>query len=329
MGSTVRAALARAGSGSSPGIAPRYDATRLHATPAPHQPAARRGATAGCSSPPRRSTRWRWASRPSRCPGSSSTAAGRRARRVSSRRWPSCRTCCSASWRASSATASRGGSCCSVRTRCRRWPRSSSRCGRFEAGTPPIGIVLAAAFVIGTCRVFADAAAFGAVSCIVGRAHFTEGQAMLSAAWSIGLVAGPAAGGALIAAIGAGEALVIEFAAFVLAAAAAPAACATASPRARDRPRERLGEALLRGPAGHRQRADHQGVLRHVVGVEHRRGRRADAARAAAQGRDRPLERRGGLGARDRRGDGRGGGAAGRAAQPALRRRDDRALGHA
>ena len=33
----------------------------------------------------------------------------------------------------------------------------------FEAGTPPIGVVLAAAFVIGACRVFADAAAFGAV----------------------------------------------------------------------------------------------------------------------------------------------------------------------
>ena len=116
----------------------------------------------------------------------------------------------------------------------------------FQAGTPPIGIVLAAAFIIGTCRVFADAAAFGAVSCIVGRAHFTEGQAMLSAAWSIGLVAGPAAGGALIAAIGAGEALVIEFAAFVLAAALLLLMRDRLVASA-DRPHERTGEALLQG----------------------------------------------------------------------------------
>ncbi len=116
----------------------------------------------------------------------------------------------------------------------------------FEAGTPPIGIVLAAAFVIGTCRVFADAAAFGAVSCIVGRAHFTEGQAMLSAAWSIGLVAGPAAGGALIAAIGAGEALVIEFAAFVLAALLLLCMHDRLAASS-DRPHERLRDALLEG----------------------------------------------------------------------------------
>jgi MFS family permease len=116
----------------------------------------------------------------------------------------------------------------------------------LEAGTPPIGIVLAAAFVIGTCRVFADAAAFGAVSCIVGRAHFTEGQAMLSAAWSIGLVAGPAAGGALIAAIGAGEALIIEFAAFVLAALLL-LCMRDRLAAASDRPYERLRDALVEG----------------------------------------------------------------------------------
>jgi MFS family permease len=116
----------------------------------------------------------------------------------------------------------------------------------IEAGTPPIGIVLAAAFVIGTCRVFADAAAFGAVSSIVGRAHFTEGQAMLSAAWSIGLVAGPAAGGALIAAIGAGEALIIEFAAFVVA--ALLLLCMRDRLAASsDRPHERLRDALVEG----------------------------------------------------------------------------------
>jgi MFS family permease len=85
-------------------------------------------------------------------------------------------------------------------------------------GHPPLGVVLAAAFLIGSCRVFADAAAFGAVAAIVGREHFTQGQAILSGAWAIGLVTGPAAGGALIALAGAGRALALEAVAFFLAA---------------------------------------------------------------------------------------------------------------
>src|SRR5215471_14790863 len=59
------------------------------------------------------------------------------------------------------------------------------------AGAPPVGVVYAAGFAVGTGRVFVDAAAFGAVASIVGAERFTEGQSALSAAWSIGLFAGP------------------------------------------------------------------------------------------------------------------------------------------
>jgi MFS family permease len=114
------------------------------------------------------------------------------------------------------------------------------------SGHPPLGIVLAAAFVIGSCRVFADAAAFGAVSSIVGREHFTQGQAILSAAWSLGLVIGPAAGGALIALFGAGRALALEALAFALA--ALLLVCVRdrlAAPQ--DRPAERPREAIVEG----------------------------------------------------------------------------------
>lgn len=86
------------------------------------------------------------------------------------------------------------------------------------SGSPPVGVVMAAAFAVGSGRVFADAAAFGAVASIVGSERFTEGQSTLSAAWSIGFLAGPAIGGALVAAIGPGEALAAEAAALALAA---------------------------------------------------------------------------------------------------------------
>ena len=86
------------------------------------------------------------------------------------------------------------------------------------AGTPPVGVVLVIAFAVGSGRVFADAAAFGAVATIVGPERFAEGQGMVSAAWSLGLFAGPALGGALVSAVGAARALGAEAAALALAA---------------------------------------------------------------------------------------------------------------
>ena len=86
------------------------------------------------------------------------------------------------------------------------------------AGTPPVGVVLVIAFAVGSGRVFADAAAFGAVATIVGPDRFADGQGMVSAAWSVGLFAGPALGGVLVSAVGAARALGAEAAALALAA---------------------------------------------------------------------------------------------------------------
>lgn len=87
-------------------------------------------------------------------------------------------------------------------------------------GKVPILVLALAAFAIGAGRTFADAAAFGAVSQLVGPAAFTQGQAALNTAWATGLLAGPAVGGVLIGLIGAGETMFVQTSAFVVAAAA-------------------------------------------------------------------------------------------------------------
>jgi len=86
-------------------------------------------------------------------------------------------------------------------------------------GPPPLVLVFTAAFMVGSGRVFADAAAFGAVASVVGPENFTRGQSALSAVWSIGFLAGPALAGLLVAAIGPSFALAAEASALVLAAA--------------------------------------------------------------------------------------------------------------
>lgn len=86
------------------------------------------------------------------------------------------------------------------------------------AGPPPLPLVLIAAFMVGSGRVFADAAAFGAVASVVGPENFVRGQSALSAVWSVGFLAGPALAGLLIAAIGPAFALVAEAAGLVVAA---------------------------------------------------------------------------------------------------------------
>lgn len=86
------------------------------------------------------------------------------------------------------------------------------------AGTPPIAVVAATAFLIGSARAFSDAGAFGAVASLVGREHFSSGQALLAASWSIGFVVGPAIGGALIGLVGAAATLGVQAVAFAVAA---------------------------------------------------------------------------------------------------------------
>ncbi len=87
-------------------------------------------------------------------------------------------------------------------------------------GRVPILVLALSAFAIGAGRTFADAAAFGAVSDLVGPAAFTQGQAALNTAWASGLLAGPALGGILIGVIGAGETMFVQTGAFVVAASA-------------------------------------------------------------------------------------------------------------
>jgi MFS family permease len=110
----------------------------------------------------------------------------------------------------------------------RRWLMRTAHTGQAVAAAlvplyalgshPPSALVLFSAFAIGAGRVYADAAAFGAIAELVGPASFVQGQAALSTAWAIGLVAGPVAGGALVAAIGPAAAITVESIGFVVAA---------------------------------------------------------------------------------------------------------------
>jgi predicted MFS family arabinose efflux permease len=86
------------------------------------------------------------------------------------------------------------------------------------SGSPPLALVLIAAFLVGSGRVFTDAASFGAVASVVGPENFTRGQSALSAVWSIGFLAGPALAGVLVAAVGPSFALAAEASALVIAA---------------------------------------------------------------------------------------------------------------
>jgi MFS family permease len=110
----------------------------------------------------------------------------------------------------------------------RRWLMQVAHSGQAAAAIvvplwaigahPPAALVLVSAFAIGIGRVYADAAAFGAIAQLVGPANFVQGQAALSTAWAIGLVSGPALGGVLIDAFGAVAAVSVEAAGFVAAA---------------------------------------------------------------------------------------------------------------
>jgi predicted MFS family arabinose efflux permease len=83
----------------------------------------------------------------------------------------------------------------------------------------PIALIFAAGMAVTAGRVFVDAAAFGAMSRLVGEAHFVEGQAALTLVWSLGFLVGPALGGAAIGIVGPVRALWVETGGFILAAA--------------------------------------------------------------------------------------------------------------
>ena len=117
-----------------------------------------------------------------------------------------------------------------------RWPRKRvmivATCGQAIAalllpaavalGRPehelPLAFVFACGLGVSAGRVYVDAAAFGAISKLVGSGHFVEGQAALSLVWSLGFLVGPALGGALIGFVGPVQALWVQCAGFVIAA---------------------------------------------------------------------------------------------------------------
>ena len=86
-----------------------------------------------------------------------------------------------------------------------------------DARDLPLALIYAAGLGVTAGRVFVDAAAFGAIARLVGHGHFVEGQTALSFVWSLGLLIGPALGGALIGLVGADNALWVQAAGFALA----------------------------------------------------------------------------------------------------------------
>ncbi len=86
-------------------------------------------------------------------------------------------------------------------------------------GRLPIALIFAAGMGVTAGRVYVDAAAFGAISRLVGSGLFVEGQAALSLVWSLGFLVGPALGGLLIGTVGAVDALWVQVAGFAVAAA--------------------------------------------------------------------------------------------------------------
>src|SRR5258706_493680 len=100
----------------------------------------------------------------------------------------------------------------------RRSACRSSQCLGCCWIVPPAPVIFASVFVVGSARVFADSAAFGALEAIVGADQFSRGQSILGAAWGIGFFVGPAVAGALIPLIGPAATLGVEAGALAVAA---------------------------------------------------------------------------------------------------------------
>ncbi len=93
------------------------------------------------------------------------------------------------------------------------------------AGVPGIWVLYAGAFLIGSVRVFVDAAMFGALVTVAPREEIMPAQAALAQAFNLGYFGGPAIAG-LALVLGAGDAMWMVAGAMALAAVAA----GTASP---------------------------------------------------------------------------------------------------
>jgi MFS family permease len=115
-----------------------------------------------------------------------------------------------------------------------------------DARDLPLIVIYAAGLGVTAGRVFVDAAAFGAIARLVGDGHFVEGQSALSFVWSMGLLIGPALGGALIGLVGAHNALWVQAAGFAVAIALLSSMRVDLGPGAESRAtRDGLGAGLM------------------------------------------------------------------------------------
>ncbi|MFN8111260.1 MAG: MFS transporter [Thermoleophilia bacterium] len=104
-------------------------------------------------------------------------------------------------------------------------------------GSLPLWAILGAAFLLGSGRVFVDAAMFGALGHLVPRDGMLSAQAAVSSAFNLGYYGGPAVGGAIIGLAGPRAALEVMVAALALGGAMSlvlRGAAATAAAPARD-----------------------------------------------------------------------------------------------
>lgn len=86
------------------------------------------------------------------------------------------------------------------------------------AGQLAVGHAIGAALVVATGFVWFDAAAFGALPAIVGRDRIVAANSLVWSTTTLAAVAAPAAGGVLVVAVGPAPALLIDVAAYLLAA---------------------------------------------------------------------------------------------------------------
>lgn len=115
------------------------------------------------------------------------------------------------------------------------------------AGDPGIWVLYAGAFLIGSVRVFVDAAMFGALAVVTPREEIMPAQAALAQAFNLGYFGGPAIAG-LALVLGAGNAMWMVAGAFAVAAVGAATASARLDERVTSdapRPRVRHGLAFL------------------------------------------------------------------------------------
>lgn len=110
-----------------------------------------------------------------------------------------------------------------------------------------VGHALVVAAVVPTAFVWFDAAAFGALPAIVGRARLIEANSALWTATTLVGIGGPAAAGLVVAGWGPATALVIDAGACLVAAALLTAISTPMGPARREGPRTRLRADMVEG----------------------------------------------------------------------------------